>query len=169
MGTPTYIPLANLTLSSSAASVTFSSISQAYRDLVIVASAGMTGGGGNEIIWARFNSDSGTNYNRVYMAGDGSSAFSGSNANIANGVYAIEAKGSVSGSNVTSSSTLSIFDYSVSDKHKSCLSRMDVASAITVAAASRWASTSAITSITLAHNSLSIASGSTFALYGIAA
>jgi hypothetical protein len=46
---------------------------------------------------------------------------------------------------------------------------MDVASAITVAAASRWASTSAITSITLAHNSLSIASGSTFALYGIAA
>jgi hypothetical protein len=61
-GVSAYTALANVTLGSSAASVTFSSISQSYRDLVLVITA-TTSAVDNAFI--RFNSDSGSNYNIV--------------------------------------------------------------------------------------------------------
>jgi hypothetical protein len=164
MPTPTYTPLANITLSSSAASVTFSSISQAYRDLVLVVSA--TANTGNSYFMVTFNSDSGANYNMVVMQGNGSSASSATASSdtrhIVNNSF-----------NITNTSSgqfvMNIQDFSATDKHKSSLWRYNKTDAIVLAAAGRWASTSAITSITITafYNAYDV--GSTFALYGIAA
>lgn len=159
MPTPTYTPLANITLGSSAASVTFSSISQAYRDLIYVF-AGKDTNYTNQMM--RFNSDSGSNYSSVRMFGNGSSASSntvavaynyiGGMSNTDNGII-----------------TVQIMDYSVTDKHKTALAVQDIATDNTMRLATRWASTSAISSIVVSPTSGSFAAGSTFALYGVAA
>ena len=159
MGTPTYTALANLTLSSSAASVTFSSISQAYRDLVVVIN-GTTSA--NASILFTYNSDTtATNYNWVTMFGTGTSAVSSSgnsNNNIGNMYTSL------------TTSRVQIMDYSATDKHKSALTRVDNAGIITTAIASRWSNTAAITTLGLTLSTGgSFASGSSFALYGIAA
>ena len=163
MPTPTYVALANLTLGSSASSVTFSSIPNTYRDLVLVFQ-GTTNGGGAMGLGARFNSDTGSNYSNVFMAGDGSSASSGSGTSDRMDI------GFVSG---TRGNTLfNIMDYSATDKHKTSLARYNNSAVQTVARAYRWANTNAITSINLYNssgNSETFASGSSFALYGISA
>lgn len=59
MGTPTYTPLANLTLSTASSSVTFSNISQAYSD-IYMDFAIATSGGSN--IMLRLNGDTSASY-----------------------------------------------------------------------------------------------------------
>jgi hypothetical protein len=61
-----------------------------------------------------------------------------------------------------------LLDYSATDKHKAALSRTNIVSLYTVAYATRWASTSAVTSITFFPDSGNFAANSTFALYAIA-
>jgi len=160
MPTPTYTPLANITLSSSASTVTFSSISQIYKDLVLIINAKNTTG--TTGLRARFNSDSGANYSFVLMDGDGSTAASAT----ASGQTLLSI-----GSNATSDTVniLNIMDYSATDKHKTVLVRANGASLSTSAFADRWASTSAISTIVVFPAANSFASGSTFAIYGIAA
>lgn len=163
MPTPTYTPLANITLGSSAASVTFSSISQAYRDLVLVVSGGTTDGSGGQVT---FNSDTGSNYYKLRMSGDGTSASSfawGASTDLQLGAYAIFNPGTIT------NTVMNIMDYSATDKHKTVLHRTNLASAGADAFAGRWASTSAITTIRLAVAGTTWSVGSTFALYGIAA
>jgi len=163
MPTPTYTPLANVTLGSAAASVTFSSISQSYRDLVLVCVPALVSGTNG--MGARFNSDSGSNYSYVFAAGDGSTTWTaaGTQTQIAMTVYA-----DLTTTLGTTISTLNIMDYSATDKHKTVLVRDSKASIGTSMTANRWANTSAITSIVLTPNSGSFATGSSFALYGIA-
>jgi hypothetical protein len=167
MPTPTYTPLANITLGSTATSVTFSSINQSYRDLIIVFTGSINTA--DRLGSIRFNADSGSNYSRVQMVGTGSTTSSGTLTGTATDFY-------YSGSaNQQTDSIISIMDYSATDKHKSILSRSNVPSERTFANANRWANTAAITSIQLlptttafsANGSFNI--GSTFALYGIVA
>ena len=162
MPTPTYIPLATKTLTATATSVTFSSISQAYRDLVLVVS-GTASAGSSRSLFMRFNGDAGTNYSTVSMQGNGSTAAS-STSTLA------QTFGGFLGATSRTSNVTQIMDYSATDKHKTVLARHDDASTgeNTLARASRWANTSAITSIYLVPNADSIAIGSTFTLYGIA-
>lgn len=164
MPTPTYTPLANITLGSSAASVTFSSISQAYRDLILVietlAATGSVG------LTLRINGDSGSNYNYVRMDGTGSSAISGSSASQTSMLLAFYGQATTTARAIN---TLSIMDYSATDKHKTILNRADQAADGTHAGAGRWASTSAITSLAFTSNSGNFAAGSTFSLFGVAA
>ncbi len=154
------MPLATTTLASSSATVTFSSISQSYRDLVIVSNAFQTGGTSD--IWVRYNGDTGNNYSRVYMGGSGSgSGYSGTNQDVVNYVaYAT----------TTNENThlIHIMDYST-DKHKTNLSRTNTPSNSVSAYAGRWASTAAITSILFGTNGGNFAAGSTFSLYGVSA
>ena len=154
MATPTYTLLDSVTLGSSASSVTFSSISQDYGDLVLVVSPSNAMQG--EL---RFNSDSGSNYNFVYMRGTGSSAQSNSGTVtyelIDTGAYDL--------------CRVQIMDYSATDKHKSMLNRSDRSSARTVARACRWANTSAITTVSITGATGNFDAGSTFYLYGIEA
>ena len=160
MPTPTYTPLASLTLSASAASVTFSSISQAYRDLVLVVSGAISSGG--ESLRLRFNGDTGANYSYAYMAGTGTATESSSSpSNTFIMAFYNESTSTMM--------TGSIMDYSATDKHKSVLFRGDNASARTMATAGRWANTAAITSIVVFPQSATWTAGSSFSLYGIVA
>lgn len=162
MPTPTYTPLANITLGSSAASVTFSSISQAYRDLVLVSN--ILGATADANLFLRFNGDTGTNYSFVQMYGSGSSTGT-SAATLTQVVSGITAS-----TTQRATATHSLIDYSATDKHKSLLNRSDSAQYVgTFAIATRWANTAAITSIQAFTSSDAFAAGSTFALYGIAA
>lgn len=156
------VALATTTLASASATVTFAGIPGGYRDLRIVATLQTTSGPVD--IAGRFNSDSGSNYSRVGMYGNGSTAGSFTNTSVAQFYWAY-ATSPVS--NVFNSFVTDIMDYTATDKHKTLLSRADLAGDSTAAYANRWASTSAITSISLFPTSGSFAAGSTFSLYGI--
>ena len=156
------VPLANLTLGSTASTVTFSSISGSYRDIRLIVSAKDNA---SQPLKFRFNGDTGTNYNLVEMDGDGSATGSASAANISVGFFSYN----YSALNATNFSvcTMDVMDYSATDKHKIGLIRVSDASQTSGATAIRWASTSAITSLTLVSQG-AFQVGSTFALYGTA-
>ena len=162
MPTATYTPLANITLGSSAASVTFSSISQAYRDLVLVWSGkGATAGFNHRV---QFNGDTTSNYFSVRMSGNGSAASSASNTLSFLRVTDVAPPGTTQPDLI-----FTILDYSATDKHKSVLSRANSVDFGTEAVAGRWGSTSALTQIYMVASGDSFAAGSSFSLYGIAA
>ena len=160
MPTATYIALANVTLSTSDSSITFSSIPNTYRDLVIVVTGSTTA---NADLGFRLNSDSGANYSFVYMGGNGSTTLSGS----ATGQTQVVLDAYFWRSTEISTCIAHIMDYSATDKHKTILSRNNVAGGGTDAFANRYASNSAITSVEVRNPAQSFASGTTITMYGI--
>jgi hypothetical protein len=169
MPTPTYTPLATVTLGSAANSVTFSSIPATYRDLILVIRGSSSS---NSYVSARFNSDTGTNYGYVSMIG-ANTAYSNSsthdriylsdNEQKANALYLIQ---------------MSVMDYSATDKHKTALTRTNSQTAILTgpvetpavyASAHRWANTAAITSVAVNNLTGNFNSSTTFNLYGVIA
>jgi len=160
MPTPTYTPLATVTLGSSAASVTFSSIPATYRDLIFVFNGGVISGAHN--LSVAFNSDTTSgNYSGVAMSGTGSSASSVLILpRLLNDFGYLEANQAVF--------ITQFMDYSATDKHKTYLSRSNNAANGVSAVAGRWANTAAITSIALTSGA-NFATGTTFSLYGIVA
>jgi len=165
MATPTYDLLESVTLTTSASSVTFSSIDQSYGDLVLQMEAVATSSNTPKV---RFNSDSGSNYYSVSMQGlaNGNTGSYSSTSNFLTVQVAnVKTKPSLF--------TVQILDYSATDKHKSALSRCvgvenDGSLDRVGAVAARWANTSAITSITLDGSNGSWDTGATFNLYGVA-
>jgi hypothetical protein len=158
----TYEPIATTTLGSAQSSVTFSSISGSYTDLVLIASA--KGSVNDRSFLVRFNSDTGSNYSGTYIIGLGSSASSSR--------YTSESSirlGSVISNTNFDTYVVSINNYSNATTYKSLLSRENVSSIGVLALAGLWRSTNAITTINLLLNEGNFASGSTFTLYGIKA
>ena len=158
MPTPTYTALATRTLTSTAASVTFSSIPATYRDLIVIYQGSTSAVAG---VIARVNGDSGSNYTLVRMIGNSSGAISSAATDsYFPMVY--------SGNPQSALSILQIMDYSATDKHKSALTRTTHTSqSVVEALASRWANTAAITSIAISGGTFTV--GSTFSLYGVIA
>ena len=171
MATPTYDLLDSVTVSTPVTEVTFTSIGSSYRDLVLVGADILGSSGSGTIgVWASINSDTGTNYNAVWMRGDGTTPNSLSDAN--NDKFAPLVR--YNPSETSAGQFIAHFlDYSATDKHKSILVRSNTLSTGGVAAgALRWASNSAITSITIYNSNYGFdffATGSTFYLYGVAA
>lgn len=149
--------LATTTLASAASTVSFSSISGSYRDLVLICSIIAPTSGS---VGMRFNGDTGSNYNDVHFWGTGSST--GSNVRTNNSVGYI-------GSDTTTAAPfqINIMDYTATDKHKTVISRFSVPTEIVGARAMRWASTAAITSLVIFDDSNQFQTGSTFSLYGV--
>jgi hypothetical protein len=164
MPTPTYTPLATVTLGSSASSVTFSNIPATYRDLILVMAIFQSSGGDRNTNY-QVNGDSGNNYNLVYMDTYGGSPSSGATSNQPSAL--IEYHQSVSDT-TPSVTVVQFMDYSATDKHKTALHRFGAASPTVGAYATRWASNSAINSILLTPNT-NYLTGSTFNLFGISA
>ena len=165
MPTPTYTPLANTTVAIAAASISFSNIPATYRDLVIVMSIATNVNMNNAI---RFNSDSGSNYSRVFMSGNGSTATSGTGGG---GTSLQIDQTAFTGSTLGEQATvIEVMDYSATDKHKTVVIRQNRVGANSGvdAIAGRYASTSAITSFTFIPVSTAVFSaGSRVELYGI--
>jgi hypothetical protein len=165
MPTNTYTPLANVTLGGSDADITFSSIPATYRDLILVIGSAKSVGG-NPAVVARFNGDNSSNYPYVRMTGNGSGT--GSFAQTDTFLNLAAAFGINASENATI--LVQIMDYSATDKHKTALIRNGLAGSGVEAIAGRWASTSAITSISVFPTaSGSFAAGTTFSLYGVIA
>ena len=166
--TATYDCIATTTLGSATSSVTFSSISGSYTDLVILGMVANQGTAAAAGFTCRFNSDSGSNYSVTYLRGNGSSAASSRLSNQTKGLYAIEVDSTTS----FSALQLNIMNYSNSTTYKTWISRSGMASRGTEAIVGLWRSTSAITSIELFSTDTggqNFASGSTFSLFGIKA
>jgi hypothetical protein len=167
MPTPTYTPLATVTLASGASSVTFSSIPATYRDLVLVSVVAQVNNTGHQM---RANGDTGSNYSLVQMFGDGSTATSNSGTLAYFTPFVNNNPATNTGSPVMGMTQ--IMDYSATDKHKTILctnSGLSGLSPMVARSAFRWANTAAITTLVAFAVSGDIAAGSTFNLYGIAA
>ena len=160
--TATYDLLYSNVLTTNTTSVTISSISSSYRDLVLV----IDGIAGNADFFprVRFNSDTGSNYSWTNAQGNGSTtaSFSGTDTGqqLGNAVFF---------STTTRTMIISqIMDSSATDKHKTLLTRSNRANQATEMLAGRWANTSAINSIQLySANGNSLGPDTSIYLYGI--
>ena len=156
MPTSTYVALATTTLSGGETSFTFSSIPATYRDLVLVTEGTHSSDSGDRFI--RVNGQT-TNYSTVSMLGDGS----GTSSN----TYSLAGMITLAAATARGSTVIQFMDYSATDKHKTVLVRGGWAGIAVTAAANRWASTDAISSITLYSSTGSFNVGFTASLYGI--
>ena len=170
MPTSTYTPLANITLGSTATSITFSSISQSYRDLVLVVFSRDTNASVVTTQFLRVNNvSSGNLYSNVLMQGTSGGANSTSSSSQNEWGIGFSA-GANASSGIFAQNTYHFMDYSATDKHKTVLARNDAADATNGgarAAALRYADTAAITTINVLP-ATSFAAGTTATLFGIA-
>jgi hypothetical protein len=163
-----YIALANITVSGTPSSVTFSSIPASVngvslRDLVVVFNGGATTS--SKPLVVNYNGDATpANYSQVRMFGDGSAAYSDLTNTNGGGMDF----GFVNTA-LTTNTIFQIMDYSATNKHKTGLLRWNsLDTGYVIANANRWANTAAITSVRIFPTNGNFQTGSTFALYGIA-
>ena len=164
----TYEPIATTTLGSNQASYTFSSISGSYTDLVLVCQVQQVTDG--EDFAMQFNSDTGTNYSRVFLCGNGSDVTSGLDTSVSR--IRLDHHATPPTATSFSENIIQIQNYSNTTTYKTALARAGSLSTYAGSAAivGMWRSTAAITSITVfCTNSSNMKTGSTFTLYGIAA
>jgi hypothetical protein len=158
MPTPTYVPLATVTLASTSSTVSFSNIPTTYQDIVLVLD--VVANTAVDMYW-RANGDNSSSYNRVQAT-----AFS--SGPVSNGVFnTTEASAGFWYSN-RAINTTQIIDYSATDKHKTSITRSSSPTDAVGMWASRWANNSPITSLSIFASGNYLA-GSVFSLYGILA
>lgn len=166
----TYTLIASNTLTSSAASVTFSSIPGTYTDLVLKASVRTDVVNPFDQLYIRFNSDSGSNYSYTALRGIPTSvtSFRGTSQAQIRGGYTDASQAT---SNTFSSNEVYIPSYtSTTNKPVSVYGAQEdnVTGAYLEVNANLWQSSSAITSIVITtQNAANFVSGSSFWLYGI--
>lgn len=158
----TYTQINSVTLAASSSSVSFSSIPQNFRDLVLVINASGTS---QTELYVRMNEDTASTYTAVRMQGNGttnaSTTYSGTGGMRLNG------NGDIM-TNFSFNAVIQLLDYSATDKHKTLLSRTNSSGGVD-ANAGRWPSTSAITSVRAYPFVGSFNIGTTAVLYGIEA
>jgi hypothetical protein len=153
------------TLPSAQTDVTLSSIPATYTDLVLVINAGSSAGADANF---RLNGDTGSNYSRTVMTGNGSTAVSSRTTNALVGRFNFNAY-----PNGGAGDTIIIANfanYSSTTVNKSVISRANNAGLGTDAIMNLWRNTAAINSILiLSTSAATFVAGSTFTLYGIKA
>jgi hypothetical protein len=157
----TYEPIATNTLSSSSGTITFSSISGSYTDLILVANLLPAS---SARVKLRVNSDSGSNYSYTILFGNGTAAGSGRESSITEINYYWN--GLPSG---WSNYILNFQNYSNATTYKTILARGNSTAVETFASVGLWRNTSAITSVELRSSVGVFDIGSCFTLYGIKA
>jgi len=159
----TYVALATNTLSSTAATVTFSSISGAYTDLVLVCNAAVTA---STQEWnVRLNGDTASNYSSTYLTGNGTTATSAretSQTKMFMQFYGYLSTGQ-------SMNLIQLMNYSNATTYKTLLSRAGNVDNGLTGGVHLWRNTAAITTILIYPTASTFISGSTFQLFGIAA
>ena len=161
--TATYEMIQTNTLSSTAASVTFSSISSAYTDLIIVTYIRGSVAQNQNL---RFNNDTASNYSNTYIEGDGTTPSTGrrsSQTSLVDFGYLRTA------ASTFASGIIQVMNYSNTTTYKTALSRADIGTLATQVSVGTWRSTSAINRVDLICGSGSYQVGSTFTIYGIKA
>lgn len=157
----TYEPIATTTLSTAAASVSFTGISSAYTDLKIIAVGKRVSGGALAI---RFNNISTTTYSKIRLAGNGTTASSSLDTN--------QTSIGTNGWNSTYDQLyeIDIISYADTTRNKTALVRMSAdenGGGEVSRIVGTWRSTSAINRVDLLITSGTIAAGFTATIYGI--
>lgn len=161
--TSTEVAIATTTLGSAASSITFNSIGSTYTDLRLVLLN--VSASGNNVVYVRLNSDSGSNYSYTSIYGDGSSATS------TRATSQTQWDQVSSGSNASYPQlwTLDIFSYAGST-YKTALATSSNdrnGSGYTERTVYLWRNTAAITSLVLTSQVNNFGVGTTATLYGI--
>ena len=166
----TYTLIASNTLSSAAASVTFSAIPGTYTDLVLRWSSRTDNASVVDVVLLEFNASGGTAYSTRRIIGTGSAAASTGFSNAATSLLP-QTDGANATANTFGSAELYIPSYTISqNKPISSFGCMEdnATTAYIAANAGLWSNTSAITQIKLTSNAAAnFVSGSSFFLYGI--
>ena len=162
MAGSTYEVIATTTVGTATSAVNFSSISQAYTDLVAVVKANDSNG----YLFVRFNSDSSSLYSRTYFAGDTSNANSARGSNEAQAYTTADTT-----TNLRNIGLLNIMNYSNTTTYKTFLGREIIPISVAQATVGLYRSTSGISTVSFLSPSATatIAVGSVFTLYGIKA
>jgi hypothetical protein len=163
--TSSYDSIATVTLSSSASSVTFSSIPATYTHLQIRAT--MLNASNLYSIKLRFNGDTATNYSAHQLYSTGAAVGAGGETSVDIGLIGI---GAISTSLYTSAMITDILDYANTNKYKTVRSISGAdgnGSGQTKFASINWRSTAAITSIYINADGSNFNQYTQFALYGI--
>ena len=158
--TATYEAIATTTLGSAQSSVTFSTISGSYTDLVVIFGGSVSSFGNLRL---QFNSDTATNYSNTRVGGYGSSAFSDQSSNIAFINIAIL------DTDIIGNAIAHIQNYSNTTTYKTVISRGNSSAQYVISTAGLWRNTAAINSVTVRSQNGNINTGSVITLYGIKA
>jgi hypothetical protein len=165
----TYEAIATQTLGSAAASVTFSSISGAYTDLVFVVNAAQQN---SQPIYLRVNGLTTAIYSNTYLYGNGTTAASGRYSAAALGGAGFNLdniNGSPFPTDFSGQATYHFMNYSNTTTYKTILMRHGTAAGFVTADIGLIQTTNAISSINIYPYTGNLNTGSTFSLYGIKA
>ena len=157
----TYEAIATTTLGSAASSVTFSSISGSYTDLVLIATPIYSTTAASYLY---LNNDTAGNYSATWVYGTGSAAGS---YRVSNTTFIMNYFNN--GSSDTPNQIINLQNYSNTTTYKTVLIRNNNAAQGTDAAVGLWRNTAAISTITIQTTTGNYSTGSTFSLYGIKA
>ena len=166
----TYTLINSNVLSSSAASINFSSIPATYTDLVLRISARTAQATTNANLKVILNADTATNYSETHLSGDGATASSSQGSARAFSYYYAVANGDSMTANSFGSFELYIPSYTVSQSKpigSFGARENNASSALLLATASLFRSNPAISEITALPGFGSFVAGSSFYLYGI--
>jgi hypothetical protein len=152
------------TLTSAAASITFSTISGAYTDLVLVFFT--PSNSINDDMFLQYNSDTGGNYSNTTLRGNGTAASSTRGSNTTGARFTDMSSPTTTTSNL---SIINIMNYSNTTTYKSNISRGNNAATGLDTMVTTWRNTAAITSIKIFPASGNMAIGTIATLYGIKA
>jgi hypothetical protein len=159
----TYTPIATTTLSSNAASYTFTSIPNTYTDLVLTINGGTTTNNQFRIGVGSGSIDTSAIYSGTQIYAYSSTVGTGREVNATNPYIGVA-------STTTSTHIVQFQNYSNTTTFKTWLNKGgDLGQSQYDFSSYMWRSTSAIDRIQINTNSGTIASGTIFALYGIAA
>lgn len=168
MAADVYVAIASTTLTSTANSVTFSSIPGTYTDLVIVGvGQGYTSSSYGQL-QLFFNGDTGTNYSQTRIQEFGGTASSNAQTGWANGFPTSWLDWGTANQNV-GMSILNIMNYANTTTFKTTMSRGFTPGFKTELSVMLWRSTAAITTINVAVNDTPMNISTIFSLYGIKA
>ena len=155
----TYTPIASQTLSSSAASVTFSSLPQNYTDLIIVVNGTLTSDENNYLSINGINNAGTYSVTRMY----GSASARGSNRSTSQNTMQCGEMGTTRSSDI-----IQILNYTNATLNKTILSKSGNSNGNVKMSVGLSQGTDPVTSITLTAGS-TYSSGCTFTVYGVAA
>jgi hypothetical protein len=162
-----YELIASEILGSSQASITFSNLgdySSTYKHLQIRA-AHRSSANSQDAGYIRFNGDSGTNYNRHFLYGTGSSVFSDPSTNAAQ-MESFNPGDATLASNIFGASVTDLLDVYSTTKNTTIKTLTGVNYRIGLQSGA-WRNTAALTSITITLFNGNFIAGSRFSIYGI--
>lgn len=163
--------IAETTLTTAAASISFSNISTAYKDLILITNSKAVDDFTSQFLSCQFNGNTGNLYANVYLFG-GNATVSPVYPSFGSlrDYIALSITRSAVDAQDTNCAITQIFDYQATDKWKSILTETnDTGQNYYGITAGVFQSTSAITSITIKHDTGNLAAGTKVALLGVSA